>query len=120
MSMSLVQQKLLSPPGHASARIALCSGSQSDRLKGKGTNHGLPSGPSSDFWFNDGNIILAVEGVFFKVHRGQLERQSEIFRDIFTVPQPLDSPMMDDCHIIELYDSPSDVRFLLKALYDGL
>lgn len=114
-----MHQKSLSSSDH-NAGIASCSSSTSDGHNGKGSGHGLPTGPSSDFWFRDGNIILATEGVFFKVHRGQLERQSEIFEDIFTVPQPLDSPMMDGCHIVELHDSPSDVRFLLKALYDGL
>lgn len=42
----------------------------------------------SDFWFTDGNIVLIAGNAIFKVHRGQLERQSEMFRDLFSVPQP--------------------------------
>ncbi|TFY62276.1 hypothetical protein EVJ58_g3961 [Rhodofomes roseus] len=74
----------------------------------------------SDFWFNDGNIILVVRGIAFKVHRGQLERHSEIFRDLFSMPQPPDQVLLDGCQWLELYDSPSDVLHLLSALYDGL
>lgn len=74
----------------------------------------------SDLWFEDGNIILVAGDVAFKVHRGQLERHSEIFRDLFSLPQPLDQPMFQGFPIVQLYDSPSDITFLLRALYDGL
>ena len=74
----------------------------------------------SDFWFHDGNIVLLVGHVAFKVHRGQLERHSEVFRDILSIPQPTDSPKQDGCPMIELFDCPTDVWYLLKALYDGL
>jgi hypothetical protein len=42
----------------------------------------------SSIWFADGNIILVAAGsAAFKVHRGQLERHSEVFYDLFSVPQ---------------------------------
>ena len=74
----------------------------------------------SDIWFEDGNIILIAGDVAFKVHRGQLERHSEIFRDLFSLPQPVDQPRFQELPIVQLYDSPSDITFLLRALYDGL
>ncbi|CCL98555.1 uncharacterized protein FIBRA_00555 [Fibroporia radiculosa] len=74
----------------------------------------------SDFWFADGNIVLVVRHAIFKVHRGQLERHSDIFRDLFSIPQPEEQDMIDGCPWIELHDTPSDVLYLLTALYDGL
>jgi len=74
----------------------------------------------SDFWFADGNIILVAGHAAFKVHRGQLERHSDIFRDLFTIPQPQCQDMVDGCPWVELHDSPADVLHLLSALYDGL
>ncbi|PPQ80615.1 hypothetical protein CVT24_002707 [Panaeolus cyanescens] len=74
----------------------------------------------SDFWFGDGNIVIIAGSAAFKVHRGQLERHSEIFSDLFAVPQPLDQDLIDGCPFVELQDSPSDVFYFLSALYDGL
>lgn len=76
----------------------------------------------SDIWFVDGNIVLVAGGIAFKVHRGQLQRHSEVFRDLFSMPQPRDQEqaLIDDCEWLELYDAPSDVLHLLSALYDGL
>lgn len=75
---------------------------------------------SDDLWLEDGNVILATGKVAFKVHRGQLARHSDIFRDLFMIPQPDDQPKLEDCSVVELHDSPSDLTFLLRALYDGL
>ena len=74
----------------------------------------------SDFWFRDGNIVVIAGSAAFKVHRGQLERHSEIFRDLFSIPQPLEQDMIDGCSYVELPDCPSDVFYFLSALYDGL
>lgn len=74
----------------------------------------------SDIWFPDGNIILIAEQVMFKVHRGQLERHSDVFQDMFSLPQPPDTGLYDGCRILELHDSAQDVHHLLRALYDGL
>ncbi|OCH85118.1 hypothetical protein OBBRIDRAFT_839210 [Obba rivulosa] len=74
----------------------------------------------SDFWFADGNVVIIVGHAAFKVHRGQLERHSDVFKDLFSLPQPEDQEMVEDCQCVELYDSPSDMLYLLQALYDGL
>ncbi|PAV20574.1 hypothetical protein PNOK_0320100 [Pyrrhoderma noxium] len=74
----------------------------------------------TDFWFNDGSVILVSGNVAFKVHKGQLSRHSEVFGDLLSVPQPPDEATFENCYIVELHDSPVDLWYLLKALYDGL
>ncbi|PPQ98086.1 hypothetical protein CVT26_003256 [Gymnopilus dilepis] len=74
----------------------------------------------SDFWFRDGNIVIIAGSAAFKVHRGQLERHSEVFSDLFSLPQPDNPELVDGCPCVELQDSPSDVFYFLSALYDGL
>ena len=73
----------------------------------------------TDFWFADGNVVLLARDAAFKVHRGQLGRHSEVFRDLFSLPAPT-LEMIDGCPWVELHDDPSDVLHLLHALYDGL
>ena len=74
---------------------------------------------TTDFWFSDGNVILLVQDVAFKVHQGQLVRHSDVFRDMFSLPQPA-SETIDGVPYVQLHDDPSDVLHLLHALYDGL
>lgn len=74
----------------------------------------------SDFWFQDGNIVIIAGSAAFKVHRGQLERHSEVFSDLFSIPQPKEQELIDGCSYVELQDCPSDVFYFLSALYDGL
>ena len=74
----------------------------------------------SDFWFADGNIVLIAGKSGFKVHRGQLERHSEVFRDLFSIPQPPAQTLIEGCPWVELHDHPAEVACLLTALYDGL
>jgi hypothetical protein len=74
----------------------------------------------SDLWFDDGNIVLIVGSSAFKVHRGQLSRQSEVFDNLFSIPQPADQLLYEGAAWVELYDNPADVFYFLKALYDGL
>jgi hypothetical protein len=68
-----------------------------------------------DFWFSDGNVILTAGSLAFKVHRSQLERHAEIFQTVLSIPQPENADST-----INLWDSPTDVFHLLRALYDGL
>ncbi|KAJ7711892.1 hypothetical protein B0H16DRAFT_1343346 [Mycena metata] len=74
----------------------------------------------SELWFLDGNVVIIASSVAFKVHRGQLRRHSEVFDDLFSIPQPQDQDLYDGCPWVEVYDCPSDVLYFLKALYDGL
>lgn len=44
-----------------------------------------------DLWFKDGNVILIAEGTAFRVHQSLLSINSEVFRDMFSFPQPADT-----------------------------
>ncbi|KAF9071185.1 hypothetical protein BDP27DRAFT_1291582 [Rhodocollybia butyracea] len=93
-----------------------------------------------DPWFEDGNIILVPQEdpessesasearLGFRVHRGVLARHSEVFQDMFELPQPdtLDDNDNDNevswyegCQVISMYDIPIELSNLVKALYDG-
>lgn len=93
-----------------------------------GMHTGISAPESSCLWFTDGNLILIAEpsGVRYKVHRGMLERHSEVFRDLFTLATPdtvshneteKDEP---GCVSVQVYDRSRDWACLLSALYDGL
>lgn len=86
------------------------------------TSHHVPPDylVRSDFWFLDGNIVILAGKAVFKVHRGQLERHSDVFNGLFSMPQPTEQGLIDDCVYMELPDDPSDVFYFLSALYDGL
>ncbi|KAI0269833.1 hypothetical protein BC834DRAFT_922656 [Gloeopeniophorella convolvens] len=90
----------------------------------------IPPSRHGDPWFEDGNIILLVEDddhiplVAFKVHRGVLARQSEVFQTMFDIPQPAPGlepiEQVDGCPIVRMYDLPGELSNLIKALYDGV
>jgi hypothetical protein len=75
-----------------------------------------------DLWFEDGNIVLIASliasDIAFRVHRSILSRHSHVFRDILTIPQPSDSPTVEDCPVVHLSDSGDDVQYFVNALYD--
>jgi hypothetical protein len=70
-----------------------------------------------EFWLYDGSIVLAVENTLFRVHQTILANHSEVFADLFTVPQPENEDMIDGCHVVHLYDDEKDFADLLKAMY---
>ncbi|KAI5121414.1 hypothetical protein M0805_003186 [Coniferiporia weirii] len=72
-------------------------------------------------WFDDGNLILqADDNVRFKVHRGVLARQSEVFKDMLALPQPQDSGAGTELETVRMFDLPVELSILLKAIYDGI
>ena len=75
--------------------------------------------PDAEFWFDDGNIILAARNVHFKIYRGPLADHSPLFYVMLSLPQPPDGgPTLqhNPCPVIPLSDSPHDVRHMLRAL----
>ncbi|KAF9237818.1 hypothetical protein BU15DRAFT_75612 [Melanogaster broomeanus] len=71
-------------------------------------------------WFDDGNVVLAVEGKYFRVHRGVLALYSEIFKDMFSCPQPQerkDQEMIEGCPVVTLHDKIQAVQIILRACY---
>ncbi|KAL6301485.1 hypothetical protein BKA93DRAFT_738642 [Sparassis latifolia] len=72
-----------------------------------------------EFWFEDGNTVLISRDVGFRIHRGIVSRHSEVFRDLFTLPQPTNAEKVHDCPVVSLSDSPMELRILLRAIYNG-
>ncbi|KAG6864195.1 hypothetical protein C0991_011627 [Blastosporella zonata] len=53
---------------------------------------------SAEFWLHDGSIVLSVEGTLFRVHQTILTHHSEVFADLFLLPQPANSGAKHDRH----------------------
>ena len=71
-------------------------------------------------WYDDGNVIIEAESTQFRVHRGVLAANSDIFRDLFLVPQPVTGErMVEGCPIVQMQDRANDWTHVLSALYNG-
>lgn len=70
-----------------------------------------------EFWFYDGSIILSVQETLFRVHQTILSTHSDVFADLFTVPQPDGEYMIEGCHVVILHDDAKDFEDLLRAVY---
>ncbi|KAI0753726.1 hypothetical protein C8Q74DRAFT_1306585 [Fomes fomentarius] len=84
----------------------------------------------AEFWFDDGTIILLAQGVAFKVYRGPLVEHSAVFKDMLSFPQPpisradaesssagpSNGAQAQECPQVTLYDSPYDMRHVLRVL----
>lgn len=77
-----------------------------------------PKYQRGDTWFEDGNVVLVAEATAFRVYRGVLMKASEVFCDMFTVPQPPDAERWDDCPVVHLSDTAADVQHILSILYN--
>ncbi|TCD60222.1 hypothetical protein EIP91_010530 [Steccherinum ochraceum] len=88
------------------------------------------SGPSSkpteptnysrgEVWLDDGNVVLVAEGTAFRVLRSILCSNSDVFRDMFTIPQPTDAETWEGCPVVQLQDSKVDLVYVLRALFDS-
>lgn len=74
---------------------------------------------STEFWFDDGSVVLHVESTQFRVHRSILSSYSEVFRDMFAIPQPtVSGEVVEGCQIVQLTDKALDWENVLRALYD--
>ena len=80
-------------------------------------------GHDSEFWFDDGNIILvAQQGVEFCVYKGLLIKHSPVFRDMFTLPQEptgAKEGQLSELPVVHLPDHPHGVRCLLRSVFFG-
>ncbi|KAJ7246356.1 hypothetical protein C8J57DRAFT_726393 [Mycena rebaudengoi] len=73
---------------------------------------------STEYWFDDGNIILQVEGTQFRIHKSILSLHSSAFLDMFTVPQPANDPTLEGCAIVVLSgDAVEDWTHLFNEIY---
>ncbi|KAF8216797.1 hypothetical protein K438DRAFT_1953695 [Mycena galopus ATCC 62051] len=72
----------------------------------------------SDTWRSDGNVVLQAGNTQFRVHWSVLALHSSVFRDMQGLPQPPDQLNVEGCPIVEIFDDPDDVEYLLKVLYN--
>ncbi|CAL1717210.1 unnamed protein product [Somion occarium] len=78
----------------------------------------------NEFWFDDGSIIVLAADVAFRLHKGILSRHSTVFRDMFSVAQPVDSGATLDCSLdgvplVHVSDTREDFESIVSILYDG-
>lgn len=96
-----------------------------------------PYEPHERFWLQDGNVVVHLDGVGFKLHRSRLASQSPWFKALFdkragfdppadnTFPDFRDIPVEveDGCDVYDLhatYVSSEDFAALLAAMEDAV
>ncbi|KAI0713844.1 hypothetical protein C8Q76DRAFT_651029 [Earliella scabrosa] len=73
-----------------------------------------------EVWLSDGNIIVVSRQVAFRVHKSILSHHSEIFRDLFSLPDQGADEMMEGCPVVRLdADDPIDLQRLFLVLCCG-
>lgn len=108
-----------SPPNSPDSTLSLKDDSNDNtNIEGPSRLYDVPT-PHPDFWLYDGSIVLSVESCLFRVHQTILANHSEVFADLFTVPQPEEEgeEMIDGCRIVHLSDNENDFVDLLNAIY---
>ncbi|KAF5373481.1 hypothetical protein D9615_009460 [Tricholomella constricta] len=76
-------------------------------------------GRSTEFWFSDGSVVLIVENMAFRIHQSILSKHSDVFADLFTVPQPRsDSDSIEGVPVVHLTDNLADFTDVMRALYE--
>ncbi|KAG8992220.1 hypothetical protein FRB93_002449 [Tulasnella sp. JGI-2019a] len=92
----------------------------------------LPTQRDREFYYPEGNIILAVvgrreSGYLFRVMKSQLAKHSEVFANMFNVPQPSDNDdenigrtmeEIEGCAVVRMEDDAEDVRSTFRLLWD--
>ncbi|KAM5541917.1 hypothetical protein V8D89_004227 [Ganoderma adspersum] len=84
-----------------------------------------PSGTSgvnrdADVWLTDGNCVVVAKDTAFRVYKGILSLHSELFRDLFSLPNSSSgNDMMDGCPTVTVADDPRDIRCLFLVLCCG-
>ena len=54
----------------------------------------------ADLWYDDGDIVIQAETTQFRVSKGVLASFSDIFKDMFSIPQPpSDKEVVDGCPV---------------------
>lgn len=70
-----------------------------------------------EFWFADGSIVLVAGNTTFRVYHGILATNSVVFHDMLQFPQPPTMPSLSGCPTLEISDSPTDLKHLLRVLF---
>ncbi|KAJ7605687.1 hypothetical protein DFH06DRAFT_256446 [Mycena polygramma] len=72
-----------------------------------------------DLWFYDHGLVLQAGNRLFRVSGATLAARSSVFRDMVSIPQPENQPLIDGCPVVLLHDSPTDAEYLLRAIFDS-
>ena len=73
----------------------------------------------SEFWFEDGNVILQAASTQFCVHRGIIALHSPVFKGMFPIPRPENEPLVEGCPLVHVFDDPEDWTNLLDVMYNS-
>ncbi|KAJ7719903.1 hypothetical protein B0H16DRAFT_1336413 [Mycena metata] len=78
----------------------------------------IPLTRSTEYWFDDGNIILQVEFTQFRLVKSILSMHSSVFRDMFSLPLPADEPTVENCVVVVLRgDTVQDWALFLGVMF---
>ncbi|EIW56965.1 uncharacterized protein TRAVEDRAFT_127255 [Trametes versicolor FP-101664 SS1] len=111
------------PPSLKRARLDDLDDSRADialnNVTGPSSQPQQPFVRDETYWFQDGNIVLLVRSVGFKVYKGLLAEHSAVFRGMFVVAQgeQAAAEQLDGCPVVPLDDSPDDIRQLFRLIY---
>lgn len=75
------------------------------------------------FYFEDSQVVLQVDGEKYKIHRYFLTRESEFFKDLFSLPQPEEFAGVEgsDDNPIKVPETPTlEFENLLQFFYFGM
>ncbi|KAJ6470860.1 hypothetical protein C8R45DRAFT_1165462 [Mycena sanguinolenta] len=74
-----------------------------------------------ELWFEEGTLVFQAENSLFRVYSEILSKQSSVFRDMLSFPQPPaeESDIVEGCPRIVLHDKAADVTAFFRAIYDS-
>jgi hypothetical protein len=75
---------------------------------------------SPDVWYDDGTLVIRAENTLFRVSRGILASQSDVFKDMVSVPQPpsTDAETFEGCAVVYVHDTAEDMERFLRTILD--
>ncbi|GJE89899.1 hypothetical protein PsYK624_060110 [Phanerochaete sordida] len=75
---------------------------------------------SKDLWFEDGGVILAAQGMSFRVHKGLLALRSDVFKALLDDAALRERPeAVEGCPVVRVEDRGKDLHDLLHIIYNG-
>ncbi|KAJ3528883.1 hypothetical protein NMY22_g9226 [Coprinellus aureogranulatus] len=72
---------------------------------------------STEFWFEDGSIVLQAGNVQLKVYRELLARRSPVFASLFQQPPLPNEATVDGCRVVQLQDAFEDLIHAFRVMY---
>jgi hypothetical protein len=74
--------------------------------------------PPKPIYVPDANFIIrSSDNVNFRVHKSVLAMASPFFDDLLTLPQPVDSEIVDELPVVQLSEGSELLNSLISVLY---